>query len=196
MRIYGILFPSESHSRTTGFTLFELLIYISIFVVMITAFIGVFFNVLRIQNRQVATTEVATELQFTMQQIQQLISKSSQICSPLAGESTSTLVLGYQNCNPGNTTTVRLVAFPGENQPLWGAIQAQERTDIEFKNLSSNKVSVRALNFTRYDIPNQSKGLVNIEILMSFKEGDPLLGGNPQKTFVQTLRSAARPTAP
>jgi len=170
--IRSFLSGNSERSGSMGFTLFELLIYITIFTLLITGFVAIFFNVLRVQNRQVSTTEVATELQFAMQTIEQRISSSKTICYVAQDE----IYYSLTNCS------------------TYKSIKLENNTIIEFDNsssypITSDSISIDTLNFVQHDIPNASRPLITIEIQGSYKDGLT----NPQKAFTQTLRSAARP---
>lgn len=60
-----------------GFTLLELLIYLSVFTVVAGLFLNIFVITARVQVRETADTEVSSQLQFAMQTIQRLIRESS-----------------------------------------------------------------------------------------------------------------------
>jgi len=150
-----------------GFTLFELLIYIAIFVIFIVSFVAILINVLRVQNRQESTTEVNTSIQFAMQRIQTEISAVSSICL-------------------NSSTEIELSSCAGS-----GNIIKLDMGSIKVGNnsITGGKVQVDKLNFTKIDVPTPERPLINIEIQMSFKDGLT----NPQKAFTQVLRSSARP---
>ena len=164
-----------------GFTLIELLIYITIFTIILTAFMAVFLQVLRIQSRQAAATEVINQSQFLMQRIQQLVRESNGI-NMTAGVSTSTLTLTFANSSL-NPTVVRL-----DN----AVIKLRQGIGTEL-DLSSSKVFIDELRFTKYNLPllngNPNKGLVSIEIKISYAAGI----NNPQLRFFQIVRSASAP---
>lgn len=172
---------SQILNSKNGFTLIELLIYIAIFAIILTAFMAVFLQVLRIQGRQAATTEVMNQSQFLMQRIQQLVRESDGI-NMTAGVSTSTLTLTFASSSL-NPTVVRL------NNNI---IKLKQGSGTEL-DLSSSKVSIDKLDFIKYNLPplggNPNKGLVSIEIKISYADGI----NNPQLQFSQIVRSAAAP---
>lgn len=162
-----------------GFTLIELIIYIAIFAVVLTAFMGVFLQVLRIQNRQVAATEVINQSQFLMQRIQQLVRQADAI-NITAGQTTSTLALAFASSSL-NPTTVRLVN---------GRAMLKQGSGAELE-LSSSKVVVNQLNFSKCAMPSKDepyKGYVFIDLRLSYASG-----GNTQLDFSQSIRSSAQP---
>ena len=60
-----------------GFTLVEMLIYTSIFVVMAMAFLAILGTFTRIDTAQQATSEVANQANFVVQQVRRLVAASS-----------------------------------------------------------------------------------------------------------------------
>ncbi|KKU15479.1 hypothetical protein A3A20_02200 [Candidatus Wolfebacteria bacterium RIFCSPLOWO2_01_FULL_45_19] len=167
------------YSGQKGFTLIELLIYISIFAVVLTAFMAVFVQVLRVQNRQTATTEVINQAQFLTQRIQQLVRQADAI-NIQTGTTTPTLVLAFASSSL-NPTTIREIN---------GKVTLQQGTGAELE-LSSDKVIINQLNFSKCSLPTDEepfRGMVFINLKLSYDSG-----GNPQLDFSQVVRSSATP---
>lgn len=62
-----------------GFTLVELLIYIAVFGVVATLFVGILAITTRVQERAIGINELNTQINFTLQTIQRLVRSSSNI---------------------------------------------------------------------------------------------------------------------
>jgi prepilin-type N-terminal cleavage/methylation domain-containing protein len=125
-----------------GFTLIELLISITIFSVIIVAFVSIFLSVVQVQVRQTSVAEVNQQSQLLLQQLQYYVSQSSLIDMP-QDISTTTLKL-WLGTNTLDPTYITL-----QN----GTVYLQQTAGGTLQPLTSNKVTVSGLSFTRHANP-------------------------------------------
>jgi prepilin-type N-terminal cleavage/methylation domain-containing protein len=121
-----------------GFTLIELLVFLAIFASASAAFITVLLTATRLQVRQASVVEVSEQSQFLLQQIQYYIEKSSLIDIP-QDTPTSTLKL-WTGVNAQDPTYITLAS---------GTVYLQQTATGTLQALTSNKVMVSGLTFTR-----------------------------------------------
>lgn len=121
-----------------GFTLIEMLIAISIFVVIAAAFVSILSVVMQVQVQSSSSAAVNQESQFLLQKLQYYIETASVIDIPTSTP-TSTLKfdVASSSLDPSYITLASGTVFL--QQSLSGPLQP----------LTSNKVSVSNLSFTR-----------------------------------------------
>ncbi len=150
-----------------GFTLLEVLIYVSIFAIVLGLLSTILITTTRVEMRESAAAEVTEQSGYVVQTIQRLVRESSQI----EGAS-STLVLRMASTTRDKTT----LSLSG------GKVYLQEGSGSQ-RALTSDKVIVNSLSFQKFSNP-PGKDVVEINITMTFNSS------NPQFAIVKTLRSA------
>ncbi len=137
-----------------GFTLVEMLIYTSIFVVMAMAFLAILGTFTRIDTAQQATSEVANQANFVVQQVRRLVAASSYF--EVKGAGSDELWLYPQ----GYTVNPTKIAKSGSAITLseGGASAAP---------LTTGKVTVDALSFAKYANP-PGPDVVQIDLTLSY----------------------------
>ncbi len=123
----------RDRGRINGFSLIELLIYISIFSVISAIFIGVLSHATLGWTRSKVESEVQQNLRFAMEDIARTAQQATSISSPSVGSSATSLtaVVGGQNVQyslSGTTLQKQVAANP-------------------IQNITTDKVKVTYLNF-------------------------------------------------
>lgn len=129
-----------------GFTLVEILIYISIFVIIAGLSVGILLAITQINQRESAVTEVTGQMNFITQTINRLIRNSSNI-EIAAGSTTSVLKLRMQD-SAKDPTCLSLVG---------GVIKLAEGPDVSnpqnctsnTSDMTNNRVVVDTLDFKK-----------------------------------------------
>jgi type II secretory pathway pseudopilin PulG len=129
-------------SRRAGFTLIELLIFAAIFSFVVVSFITIYLTVTNIQLRESSQAEVNGQSQFLLQQVQYYVERSSLVDMP-ADAPTSTLKL-YLGVNSQDPMFMTLAS---------GTVYLQQTATGTLQALTSNKVAVSNLTFTRHANP-------------------------------------------
>lgn len=158
-----------------GFTLIELLLYVAIFALVGGMFTGILVTILRIEGQQSGLLEVSGQLNFVMGRVQGLIREAKTSPSPSIGPSVSTLTLSTDS----GSNVISLSS---------GAIL------VNGESITTGKVKVDDLKFTKYTISNPSTELalpdiVTIEIEMTLSN----VTDNPANKVTRTLKSSASP---
>ena len=153
----------------------ELLLYVAIFAMVSGMFTGILVIVLRVQGQQSGLVEVSEQMNFAMNRIQSIIRESDPAGDPVVGAPPSSLTIGP-----------RVIALSGTEIQVDGVA------------ITTNKVKVDALKFTKYTVTNPSAGDIpsllpirTIEIEMTVSNSDT----NPQNKVTRTLKSSASPIA-
>lgn len=122
-----------------GFTLIEMLIATGIFAVIVIGFIGILTTVTQVQVQSSASTAVNQESQFLLQKLQYYIETASVIDIP-AATPTSTLKfdVASSSLDPSYITLAS------------GTVYLQQSAGGALQPLTSNRVSVSNLSFTRH----------------------------------------------
>src|SRR3989338_5404126 len=145
-----------------GFTLIEVLIYATIFSVASTVFLGVFFSVSNIQNRETAGVEVGRQLDFLLQNLQRYIRESSAIEMD-SGVIASTVKLRTKETSKDPT----LIYLAND------LVYLQEGNGAPFL-LTNNKVKVQKLEFEK--IVNESgHDSLRVNVLLAYNTDNPKL---------------------
>lgn len=137
-----------------GFTLIEMLIYTSIFVVMALAFLTILGVFTRVDTAQQATSEVANQANFVMQQIRRLVAASSYF--EVKGAASDELWLYPQTYTVNPTKIVK----------SGGTITLSEG-GAAAAPLTTGKVTVDALAFAKYANP-PGPDVVQIDMTLSY----------------------------
>ncbi len=159
--------------KNSGFTLIELLLYVAIFAMVAGMFTGILVIILRVEGQQSGLVEVSSQLSFAMNRIQSIIRESAPTTDPVIGIPPSSLTVG-----------AHIIALTGAEIDLDGA------------PITTGKVKVDNLKFTKYTITNPSAGEIpslapvrTIEIEITISNTDT----NPQNHVSRTLKSSASP---
>ncbi len=164
--------------NSKGFTLLELLIFISIFTVVSTVFLSVLISMSRVQVRTIASSEVNQQSQFLISTIQRYVESSSLIELP-ANIQTSTLKLRMAKSSEDPTYIYLSNNIVYLKQTDSGTPQA----------LTTQKVKVNSLNFVKKSNSN-AKDSVSVYLVMEYNT-DTL----QQKFAKQLATSIARVSA-
>ncbi len=127
--------------RRRGFTLIELLIFSSIFVVVIIGFVTALIMILRVQTRESSQTDVSSQGQFLVQQIQYYI-QSARLVDMTQDVPETTLVL--------RETVASSTLDPTKIMLIGGTVYLSKGANGVLQPLTSNKVVVSNLSFTRH----------------------------------------------
>jgi prepilin-type N-terminal cleavage/methylation domain-containing protein len=125
-----------------GFTLIEILVAIGIFTVIIVAFIGILLVVTQVQVQSSSSSAVNQESQLLLQKLQYYIQTAGIIDMPTSTP-TSTLKfdVASSSLDPSNIALAS------------GTVYLQQSSGGALQPLTSNRVSVSNLSFTRYANP-------------------------------------------
>lgn len=133
---------SKVNCQSEGFTLLELLVYISILSVVMLAVVGIFIAIGRGQNQVEVRSEVNSNLRFATEKIAQDLRAASAVATP---------------ATPGGTTANNLVmTVSGTTVEYCVASNQLRRQTVTACNASSetvtsNKVTVATPTFTRLE---------------------------------------------
>lgn len=165
-----------------GFTLIEILIYISLITIIAGLLSGILLTITQVYQRESASNEVTSQLNFAMQTIQRLIRDSSNI-DISAGITTTAIKL--RMADPlKDPTCISLDENNGVIKLAEGPA-APESTNCtaNISDLTNDKVVVNVLNFKKSTQPPGHDG-VSIELTMSYNSS------NPKSQVQRTLQSA------
>ena len=163
-------------SHRKGFTLIEFLIAMSIFTIMILAFISMFIAVTRVQVQQSSGAEVNQQSQFVLQELQYYIGQSS-IIDMAANSATTTLRLRMA----ASSTDPTIISLSN------GSLFLQQPGGSQ--SITSNNVTVSNLSFIKRSNP-PSHDSVDISFTLSYNTS------NLQQAFSQMFQtSVARVSA-
>jgi prepilin-type N-terminal cleavage/methylation domain-containing protein len=139
-----------------GFTLIEMLIAISIFSVVIIAFIGILVVVTQVQVQSTSSAAVGQESQFLLGKLQYYVETASLVNIPTS-TTTSTLQL-FMASSSADPTFITLAS---------GTVYLQQSVGGPLQALTSNKVSVSNLSFVRRANP-PGHDVVNVSFTMAY----------------------------
>jgi len=164
---------NRSAPNNNGFTLIELVIQVSIFSIVAAFMIGITLVATQVKNRELAQSETLGQLNFLTQTIQRLVRESSLALVKNGGavaQTGSTLELN----RAGASTTVSISSE---------TIRLQEGLNPQ-SNLTSDKVVVDGLSFTRYsNYPGPET--ISFSITLHYSSGQLFA------TSTRTIRSSA-----
>ncbi len=169
--ILTLFTPKKKRHLVWGFTLIETLIYIGIFSVVAVSLTGILWNTLRVNSNQQAANEVDENLRYVMSVLNEKVRGSTAIDSATS----STLVLknvSYENVTFSVTDGV-LYLQEGAGTPV---------------AVTSNKVLVDALTFTKIDMTGAKDG-VRVDITLSYNSDKPELAFS--KNMISSVNRAA-----
>jgi prepilin-type N-terminal cleavage/methylation domain-containing protein len=162
----------KSFSRKRGFTLIEMLIATSIFVLIVVGFIGILTTVTQVQVQTSSSAAVNQESQFLLQKLQYYVETASIIDIP-ASTPTSTLKfdVASSSLDPSYITLAS------------GTVYLQQAAGGALQPLTSNKVSVSNLSFTRHANP-PGHDAVSISYTLSYNTS------NIEQAFSQLFQTS------
>ena len=172
--------PTKASGLKThkGFTLIEILIYISLITIITGLLSGILLTITQVYQRESASDEVTSQLNFVMQTIQRLVRESSNI-EITAGVATSTLKLRMAS----STKDITCILLDNGNKAIKLAEGTDANCSTNLSNLTSDKVKVDVLNFTKL-VQYPGHDTVSIELTMSYNTQ------NPKSQVQRTLQSA------
>jgi len=164
-----------------GFTLLELLIYTGLLAIISVVVINVFLGLSNSRGEVAARTEVNSGLRFAVEKINQDIRSASSITTPAgAGGSSSSLVMVIGS----DTVITYCVSSDILRRQLNGSCDDSSPT------VTGSKVSVTAINFTRFENTNLilSNTVVSIQtsITMAYISSNPNLNYSADQITVQS----------
>jgi competence protein ComGC len=167
-----------------GFTLVELLIFAAIFSVIMVGFVTMLIVVLRVQGQQSSADEVGTQGQFLLQQLEYYV-QSARLVSMTQDVATGTLQL-RMTTSTLDPTVVSLAS---------GTVYIQQGLGGELQALTSNKVVVSNLSFTRhYNLNSPSTPYGTDSVSYSFTVAANT--SNTTQQYSQAFQSAAALLSP
>lgn len=167
-----------------AFTLIELLVFAAIFTVIMIGFITMLVTVTRVQSRQSSSNEVETQGQFLLQQVQYYI-QSARLADMVQDVATGTLKVRMASSSL-DPTFITLAT---------GTVYLQQGPGAAPQALTSNKVTVTGLTFTRrYNLNNSSTAFGTDSVSYSFTMAANTTNATQQ--YSQTFRSSAAVLAP
>jgi prepilin-type N-terminal cleavage/methylation domain-containing protein len=148
-----------SLSKRGGFTLIEMLLSIGIFTLIVVAFAGIFVTITNVGTQQSSTSAVNEESQALLQKIQYFVETASVVNIP-----TST-----------PTTTLQLFMASSSADPTYitlasGTVYLQQSTSSPLTALTSKRVTVSNISFTRQSNP-PGHDTVNVSFTMQNTAG-------------------------
>lgn len=156
----------RKHIGKRGATLFEVLVYISIFSVMAIAFITIFLIVIRVNARQSSAGEVNGQAQFLITTIERTVEQATSFTVDVGGQVTTFTMA---------TSTVT-IALSGT------AVQMTDANGTS--TLTSSKVTVDSLTFTK----RTNAGARDV-LSVSFKISSAV-PTNSQQYYTRTLQTS------
>src|SRR3989344_5131376 len=166
-------------SALSAFTLIEILIYTGIFAIVGGMLTGILINAPRVEQRESASAEVTSQLNFVMQTIQRLVRESSNI-EIEAGTATSTLKLRMRD-SAKDPTYITL-----SND----VIKLQEGASVT-TTLTSDRVVVNTLSFKKFtQYPGHDT--VSIDLTMTYNTQNT--AGQVQRTLSSAIARVSAAT--
>jgi len=157
----------QKNRSRSGFSLIELLLYVTLFITASVLIVGVLESIVRIQGHENAVSTVTSETNFVMQAIQRVVRETS-----LIQEASSSLLLRAKNLTK-DPTRIYLSS---------NTIYLQEGNAAPVA-LTTAQVNASGLTFTKFSNP-PSKDTVQIDLTIAYNTS------NPRSVFSKTLRSA------
>ncbi len=170
-----------------GFTLIEIILYTAIFAVVGSLTVGILLTVTQVQQRESASAEVTGQLNFVMQTIQRLVSKSSNIeIEP--GVTTSSLKLRMEDPTKDPTClslvdgVIKLAEGSGTNPNNCTTITSE---------LTNSRVIVNTFNFKKF-VQYPGHDTVSIDLTMTYNTANPK--GQVQRTLSSAIARVSAAT--
>ncbi len=166
--------------KQKAFTLVELLVYVGIFAVVSGLMIGILTTTLRVNQRESASAEATSQLNFVLQTIQRLTRESSAIIvnssstnmdtDDTVGSQQTRLVLRMKDSVGSNSTDRDPIVIYAENNVIK---MSEGRGGYQrVSDLTNNRVLADNLKFTKYtQYPGQDT--VGVDIQLTYNSQDP-----------------------
>ena len=185
-------------AKRNGFTLIELIIYLTLFGVLSVIFTSIFFITSRSQSRQVAEAEVNQQSNFILQTIQRLVASTSTVAIMARDDTDESgdgddedvvggggrLILRLRNIpsntasggTPGNSFTnafdpIQIYRDNSQSPPAI-VMKKGRGASATATNLTTNKVIVDALNFTKLSSAAGHHGVL-INLTLTYNAAAP-----------------------
>lgn len=168
------------NNKKSGVTLIELLLYIAIFSIVITAVVSVAISATAQRVRNNAVAEVDYQGEAVMSYITQTIRNSQSVNTPLANNSAGSLSVN------GLNATNNPAVFDTVNDGLRQRIRVREGSPPTDNFLTNNRVTVTSINFTNSTIVG---GRDSIKIQFTLQYYNP--SGRPELNYQKTFYSGA-----
>jgi type II secretory pathway component PulJ len=166
-----------------GFTLIELLLFSAIFTLIIGAFIAILVSMVTIEAQQTASSQLTQQGQFLIQQLQYSIESARLVDMP-QDVATGTLTL-RESTSSADPTTFTLSG---------GIVYLQQGSTGSLQPITSNRVAVTNLSFTRhYNLNSSSSAFGTDSVSYSFTVS---ASSTDQGQSAQTFQSSASVLAP
>ena len=174
-----------------GFTLVELLVYVGIFAIASGLMIGIMTTTLKVNQRESASAEATSQLNFVLQTIQRLVRESSAIIvnsnsantdtDDTVGSQQTRLVLRMKDSDESNSLARDPIIIYAENNVIK---MSEGRGGYQrISDLTNNRVLADNLKFTKYtQYPGQDTVAVDIQLTYNSQ--------NPDSKVSRTLRTA------
>ncbi len=157
-----------------GFSLIELLVYITILSGILIAASNMFISLSKGQAQSQAKSDVDSSIRFVTELIRQDVKNASSITTPTTGSSGSTLVL----IRGGISITYDLSS---------GSLSRKEGSNSAV-NITSNNITVGTPSFTRLENTSVAFGNTNISILVNIPFS--YNSTSPDRSYSRTLRTS------
>ena len=148
--------------KQEGFSLVELIIYISIFAMALAVGYQLLSVVSRIRNQTEARYEVQQNIRFAVERISEQVRKASSISAPASG-------------TPANILTLMVSGQQIDFQIVSGMLQLREGVGGQWQNLTTDNVIVSAPGgnyiFTKID-NSPAKSTVQIKLKIDYNDLD------------------------
>ena len=157
--------------RRKGFSLIEVLVYTALIGIVGTLLNGILISLLRIQNKQVAATEVNQQFNFILLNVQRFVRKSDSI--------------NMVNNTPGSTLTLQMTDAAKNPTLIYktgNTVYLKEGASSEVP-LTTDDINVDSLEFTKISSAT-NYDLVQLTVSLSYNTQ------NPQRVFSKTIASA------
>ncbi|MEK9154695.1 MAG: hypothetical protein AAB596_01325 [Patescibacteria group bacterium] len=173
----------------TGFTLIEFLIYIGIFAVSAGLITGILITILKINQKESASVEVTSQLNFVIQTINRLVKESSAIIvnnngnvhNDTPGPNQPYLVLRMKDSSGGVTDRDPITIWNDGANGI--TIEEGMNFNTRINRLTSNRVIVDQFNFTKNSqYPGHDTVSLNVQLSYNTQ--------NPGSQFTKSIQSA------
>ncbi|MEK7062137.1 MAG: type II secretion system protein, partial [Patescibacteria group bacterium] len=174
-----------------GFTLVELLVYVGIFAIASGLMIGIMTTTLKVNQRESASAEATSQLNFVLQTIQRLVRESSAIIvnsnsantdtDDTVGSQQTRLVLRMKDSVGDNSTDRDPIIIYAENNII--KLSEGRGGYQRISDLTNSRVLADNLKFTKYtQYPGQDTVAIDVQLTYNSQ--------NPDSRVSRTLRTA------
>ena len=165
------------HHQQSGFSVIELLIYITIFSTMIGAVVGLAVLASGQKVNSQATADINYQGEATMALITQTIHQATAITAPTPATNSASLTLSMPN------TAVNPTVFSTYNDGTTTRFRISEGSPAVTNNLTNSHVTVSNLTFTNMSLPS-TKGSVLIAFTITYRTGSARQEFSVSKRFM------------